>query len=135
MRGPPRARTKISRRSMPVSDVPTRNGLGTTDGGGFMTSKQARGLGLVLATILWCSLTGWVLVVAQADGPPVRRDPGYLADQEPPPARSVWDRVTGGVHALFRPHHADPARDAVRDALGALGATPWHQAGHRGKGV
>ena len=44
-----------------------------------MTSKRAGGLGLALATTLWCALTGWVLLGATAD-PPAPTDPCCTGD-------------------------------------------------------
>jgi subtilisin family serine protease len=94
-----------------------------------MTSKHARGLGLVTATALWITLTGWVLVAAGVD------PQGVANASEPPPSHAVWGRLTSQAQALFGGRPADAAREAVRQALEQLGAGEWHRAGRRGKGV
>jgi subtilisin family serine protease len=97
-----------------------------------MTRKHARGPGLAVATALWLLLTGWVVLGTASSGAP---DRGPGDGQEPPPAKSVWDRVSGGVHAMLRPRAIDPAGEEIKAALEPLGVPAWHAAGHRGQGV
>lgn len=101
-----------------------------------MTRKHARGPGLAIVTTLWALLTGWVVFgTASSGAPDGGRAPGGADGQEPPPAKSVWDRVTTGVQAMLKPRVADPARAEIHAALEPLGVHAWHAAGHRGKGV
>jgi subtilisin family serine protease len=99
-----------------------------------MTRKQARGPGLAIATTLWALLTGWVVLGAASSGEP-GEGRGAAADQEPPPAKTVWDRFSSGVQAMLKPRVADPVGEEVRAALEPLGVHAWHAAGQRGKGV
>lgn len=94
-----------------------------------MTNRHPRGPAFAAALALAVLAGAVVLTPAQT------ARPGDPAAQEPPPAPTLWHRVSSGAKDLFRPKPADPAREAVRQALEPLGVAAWHQAGHRGKGV
>jgi subtilisin family serine protease len=105
-----------------------------------MKQLLPRGLGLALALLL-AAITGGALLLA-----PVQADPPSLLPHsdspptggsfaaEPPPEKTIWDRVSDTTATLL---HRDKAtlRDAVQRAVTHLGVPAWHLAGYRGKGI
>jgi hypothetical protein len=97
-----------------------------------------RGLVLALVTAGWLSLSALVLLAApggetEVDRPAVVR--GASPTEEPPPSRTLWDRLSDGASSLLHRHDHDSHHEALALAVGRLGAPAWHQAGLRGKGV
>jgi hypothetical protein len=101
-----------------------------------MNSTHRRGQVLALITAGWLSLSAWMLLASPQAGtgsPPVVR--GASPTEEPPPARSLWDRFSDGASHLLGRHNHDSHDEALRQWSAQLGVPPWHQAGLRGKGV
>jgi subtilisin family serine protease len=108
-----------------------------------MKTAFRRGVLLALFTTGWLGFSAWVLLAAPV-GPASRArtallshlaaqdgsgEPSYT--EEPPPPRTLWDRLSEGASALLRRH--DP--DAQAEAMQRLGVPAWHAARLRGRGV
>ena len=102
---------------------------------GIMKSTFRRTLMLALVTAGWTSFSAWALLAAP--GTAQTTDPpslvwGASPTEEPPPSRTLWDRLSEGASALL---HHDAHHEALDRAVARLGAPAWHQAGLRGKAV
>jgi subtilisin family serine protease len=95
-----------------------------------------------MALSLWTVVLGCGLFVL-----PLRGGPGTVpaaptsslsgtdAAQEPPPEKTIWDRVSAGASSLLYPRDTQSIREAIAHAAGNLGVPDWHRAGFRGQGV
>src|SRR5688572_8049960 len=91
-----------------------------------MKRNRSRGLGLTVLTSAWLCLSAWALALAA---------PGGQAGQEPPAAKTLWDRLGEKATRLLRRHDPDTPQEEIRQSALRLGVVDWHRAGQRGKGV
>jgi hypothetical protein len=90
-----------------------------------MKKKLSHGLGVTALTFAWLCLTAWVLIAAQ---------PFSHTSEEPPPEKTLWDRLSDRA-SLLRRHDPDSPLEDIRLAAQRMGVVDWHAAAQRGQGV
>src|SRR5262245_7205350 len=101
-----------------------------------MKRNLPRGLGLTAVTSAWLVVSAWLLLMAaprDGQGSPPARE--LQSNDEPPPEKTIWDRIGDRASALLRRHEPDTPQEEIRQAALRLGVVDWHRAGQRGKGV
>src|SRR5262249_3038105 len=100
--------------------------------GRLMKRKLPRGLGLT-AMFAWLVASALLLMAVPRDGlggPPMRE-----STEEPPPPKTIWDRIGDRASSLLHRHEPDTPQEEIRQAAIRMGVVDWHKAGQRGKGV
>lgn len=97
-----------------------------------MSNTRTHSLGLLLATVAWSILTGWLLLAPRdcRAWPVGARPSSECATQEPPAPPTIWSRVSARTKSLL-----NTPSDPRAEALARLQVPVWHAAGLRGKGV